>query len=318
MNQKGNDPLWQEFRSSQVYKTLKDVGVPLAGKLAEGLGKAAQELDQAVNTPKKNRPNGPYQPSPGPQNGTPQPGASWPNGGQAGAPQPGASWANSGQAGAPQPGASRPNGGQTGAPQPGASRPNGGQTGAPQPNGGQANGYYHYSYTQGQPAGQAGSQQVRPPQAPPFRAGKAQRQAAANRAAAAQHAAQQQAQAAWQAAKASHQSVPTGQGPMKLVHTGSPAKYYITGVVALLYALMGPMYQAQHFAFFAVVVALVFLVSGALFRGKKVFVPVEPEKPEEAPEKGAGEGGEIPHRQPRGGQDHRRGPGVPEEAPGGG
>ena len=41
MDKRGNDPLQEELRSSQVYKTLKGSGIPMAGKLAEGLGKAA-------------------------------------------------------------------------------------------------------------------------------------------------------------------------------------------------------------------------------------------------------------------------------------
>ena len=49
MDKRGNDPLQEELRSSQVYKTLKGSGIPMAGKLAEGLGKAAQGLDQALN-----------------------------------------------------------------------------------------------------------------------------------------------------------------------------------------------------------------------------------------------------------------------------
>ncbi|MGI6254348.1 MAG: 5-bromo-4-chloroindolyl phosphate hydrolysis family protein [Acutalibacter sp.] len=293
MNQKGNDPLWQELRSSQVYKTLKDVGIPLAGKLADGLGKAAQELDQAVNTPRRSTgPNGPYQPSPGPQVNGPQ---ARTGGQQTGGPQ-----VYGAQSGAQAPGQ------QTAGTQPGASRNSGPQTSDPR-----SNGYYHYSYPQGQqtkppqaqaPRTQAQAQPQAPrtqaqaqsqasrTQAPPFQAGKAQRQAAANRAAAAQHAAQQQAEAARRAAKYSQgtaQGVPQGAapGPMKMVRQGSPAKYYITAVVALLYALNAPMYEIQHYLIFAVVLVLVFLVSGALFKGKKVFVPVEPEKPKEEPKK---------------------------------
>ena len=260
MNQKGNDPLWEEVRSSQVYKTLKDVGLPLAGKLADGLGKAAQGLDQAINSPgSSSRPNHPYRPSGGPQPGGQQPGG----------PQ---------QPGSAGPTVQQPTGQQTRSSQENGSQAAGGQTA-----GSAANGYYHYSYPQGQQTRPPQPQQTRPPQAPPFQAGKAQRQAAANRAAAARQAARQQAEAARQAVKAPHGAAP--QVPMKMVRKGSPAKYYITAVVALIYALSAPMYEAYHFVIFAVVLVLVFLVSGALFKGKKMFVPVEPEKPKEEPKK---------------------------------
>lgn len=72
--------------------------------------------------------------------------------------------------------------------------------------------------------------------------------------------------------------------PMKVVRRGSPAKFYITGAAALLYSQTFPMYSLFHFGVFALVLVLVFLGSGALFRGKKEFVPIEPEKPQ-APEK---------------------------------
>ena len=48
MEKKGND-LQEELRSSQVYKMLTGSGIPVAGKIAQGLGKAAQGLDQALN-----------------------------------------------------------------------------------------------------------------------------------------------------------------------------------------------------------------------------------------------------------------------------
>lgn len=72
---------------------------------------------------------------------------------------------------------------------------------------------------------------------------------------------------------------------MKMVRKGSPAKFYITAAAAFLYALSAPLYEPQHFVIFAAVLVLVFLVSGALFKGKKEFVPVEPEKPKEEPKK---------------------------------
>ena len=53
--------------------------------------------------------------------------------------------------------------------------------------------------------------------------------------------------------------------------------------MALVYALSFPLYEVHHFVIFAAVLVLVFFLSGALFRGKKVFVPVEAEKPREEP-----------------------------------
>ena len=239
MEKKGND-LQEELRSSQVYKVLTGSGIPVAGKIAQGLGKAAQGLDQALNL-KGNATQGrnaghPYQAPPPqgyyqarPQNGGYQP----PRQGPASNPQP------------PQ--------------------NHGGQTG---------NGYYHYSYANRQQPGQ-----------PTVPRNKAQRQAAANRAAAAQHAARQQAAAAQKTVRANGTPQPAPGVPMKMVRKGSPAKFYITAAAAFLYALSAPLYEPQHFVIFAAVLVLVFLVSGALFKGKKEFVPVEPEKTKEEPKK---------------------------------
>lgn len=78
---------------------------------------------------------------------------------------------------------------------------------------------------------------------------------------------------------------PPSMPPMKMVRRGSPAKFYITGAAALAYALSAPMSEPLHFVTFGIVMVLVFLLSGAIFKGKKEFVPVEPEKPvEEKPE----------------------------------
>ena len=87
--------------------------------------------------------------------------------------------------------------------------------------------------------------------------------------------------------------------PMKVVRRGSPAKFYITGAAAVLYSQMFPMYNMFHFGIFALVLVLVFLGSAALFKGKKEFVPIEPEpvKPKE-PEKPQEEAKPLPHREP--------------------
>ena len=230
MEKKGND-LQEELRSSQVYKVLTGSGIPVAGKIAQGLGKAAQGLDQALNlggnTAQGRNTGHPYQapPTRGYYQAPPQNGGYRP----------------------PQQGA---------APNLQPPQNHGGQTG---------NGYYHYGYANRQQPGQ-----------PTVSQSKAQRQAAANRAAAAQHAARQQAAAAQKTVRTKGKPQPAPGVPMKMVRKGSPAKFYITAVAAFLYALSAPLYEPQHFVIFAAVLVLVFLVSGALFKGKKEFVPVEP------------------------------------------
>lgn len=237
MNQ-NNRPVENEYRSSQMYKTLTGSGIPAADKLAEGLGKAAAGLDNALNTV------GPAVKSA----------------------------AQSVQQ---------------------AQRQYTQNT--QQPN--QNDGSYHYTYRyQGKnpPAGGAapGTQtaQTKPPQAnqagQPGQPGQPLRPG----------------QPGWgwnndvhppkgvtpaPAPKMPHAN-PTFHtnfaAPMKVVRSGSPAKYYIAGVAALLYALNAPMTEPVNFVVFGIVVALVFLLSGALFRGKKQFVPVEAPKPEPKPE----------------------------------
>lgn len=232
MNQ-NNRPVENEYRSSQMYKTLTGSGIPAAGKLAEGLGKAAAGMDQALNTV------GPAV----------------------------RSAAQSVQE---------------------AQRRQETQRAAQQ-----NDGSYHYTYRyqgKGTPAGGAAPQpqtaQTRPPQAagqpgqPPLRPG----------------------QPGWGWNNNVHppqgvtpvpapkmpQVSPTFRAnpgaPMKMVRKGSPAKFYITGIAALLYALNAPMTEPANFAVFGIVVALIFLLSGALFKGKKQFVPIEVPKPEPKPE----------------------------------
>lgn len=252
MDKRGNDPLQEELRSSQVYKTLKGSGIPMAGKLAEGLGKAAQGLDQALNLGRGSgqaQGGHPYQAPP-----------------QQSAYRPPQNTTQTRQAPPPS----------------GSAQPGGPNTAGPA-----GNGYYHYSYRK---SGQAPPppQQTPPPVYQPQT--KAQRQAAANRAAAARQAAKQQAAAAKQAAKqgaaqqANAQQV-NPQVPMKMVRRGSPAKFYITAAAALVYATSAPLYEPYHFVIFASVLVLVFLGSSALFKGKKEFVPIQPEKPKEEPKK---------------------------------
>ena len=273
MDKKGYDPLQEEFRSSQVYNVLKGSGIPVAGKIADGLDKATQGLDQVVggfasggNSTSRGAQTGhPYQASPKqagyqvpPKQNPPQNG--WNQQAQT----------NTANYRPPQ----------------GAYQNNGKQTG---------NGYYQYNYAQ--------QNQTRPPQ-------QNQRQAQPRQQAPQAQQPRPQAQRTQPSRQPSQgqprqgnqtrppqatayqpprgngtpQGAPVPQVPMKLVHKGSPAKYYITGAVALFYALTAtPLYEPYHFGIFAVVLVLVFLISGALFRGKKVFVPIEPEKPKEEP-----------------------------------
>lgn len=227
MDKKGYDPLQEEFRSSQVYNVLKGSGIPVAGKIADGLDKATQGLDQVVggfasggNSTSRGAQTGhPYQ-APPKQAGYQVPPRQTP-------PQNG--WNQQAQTNTAN---YRP-------PQ-GAYQNNGKQTG---------NGYYQYNYAQ--------QNQTRPPQTTAYQPPRG---------------------------NGTPQGAPVPQVPMKLVHKGSPAKYYITGAVALFYALTAtPLYEPYHFGIFALVLVLVFLISGVLFRGKKVFVPIEPEKPKEEP-----------------------------------
>lgn len=254
MTNKNERPVEEELRSSQVYRTLTGSGIPLAGKLAQGLGKAAQGVDSALTgvfpVVKKAARSAVYR-----QAGWQQPPSGQAQPGQPYAQQPqnpqNTQYAQNGQAS------------QNAQQAPGA-----GQQGTASSQAGQDAGYYRYSYQyrytpQGNPAQQAQSQQAQRP------AGGQQHPQGQQ----AQHPAQGQPQPAPAAA----------QQPMKLVHTGSPAKFYLTGGAAILYALVGPMNQPYHFLIFAVVLVLVFLLSSVLFKGKKKFVPIEPEKPKEEP-----------------------------------
>lgn len=253
MATKGNDPLREELRSSQVYHVLKGSNIPVAGKIAQGLDRAAQGLDQVVEGfSTGTRPSGgnraghPYQAPPpawqAPSQTPPQ------------------------QRTAPQNTGYRP-------PQTGPSNV-GGKTGS---------GYY-YSYAQGgQPQQGQRAQQTSRPQQPQ----QAPRAGQTGRAVPPQGRQTRPPQApVYQPPRgnAGKQTVPNQpQVPMKMVRAGSPAKFYITGAVALFYAMVAPMYEPQHFLIFLVVLVLVFLGSSALFKGKKMFVPVEPEKPKEEP-----------------------------------
>ncbi len=209
MEQKGNRPIEEEYRSSQVYKRLTGAG---AGRLAEGIGRAAAELDGVIN---------------GFSSGVKSGGAARPAGGHPYAPPP------------------------TNKVPPGYRQQQAQKKGAPPP-----------------PTNKV-PPQYKPP-APAYRPPRAR---------------------TWQTAP---QPARRPQGvtpapapkmpPMKVVRRGSPAKFYITGAAAVLYSQLFPMYNMVHFGIFALVLVLVFLGSAALFKGKKEFIPVEPEKPAE-PEK---------------------------------
>ncbi len=238
MDNHGSKRVEEEFRSSQIYKTLKGSGIPAADKLAEGLGNAVEGIAQGLDSALGGI-------SSGAKRGAGKPGGYYQNYVQG---QP-----NSGR----QTNQTYPYAQQPGQPArtPGTAQT--AQTAGPQGNAQppKGNGYsYQYTYSAG-PKGQTRPSAGRPP-------------------------------AQGQAAPYVHPGrKPAGVSPapapqMKLVHKGSPAKFYITGIAALLYALNFPLYEISHFIVFGLVLVGVFLLSGKLFRGKKEFVPVEPEKPE--------------------------------------
>ena len=77
---------------------------------------------------------------------------------------------------------------------------------------------------------------------------------------------------------------PAPQMPrMKMVRRGSPMKFYLTAVAAIMYAMNAPLYELPHFIPFTLVLVLVFLLSSKIFKGKKEFAPIEPERPKEPP-----------------------------------
>lgn len=228
MNNNGNNrnnPVENEYRSSQVYKTLS--GIPAADKLAEGLGKAAAGLDHALN-------------SVGPAVKT------------------AAETYKQAQQNYSQ--TYRYNSGQGSQSAPGQWQPNRNQAKQPSQS-------WQPRQTWQPPQNPQRTQQTRQAQSgQPGQTGQLHRNQPVGR------------------RPEGVTPAPAPQmPPMKLVHTGSPAKYYITGVVALLYALNAPMTEPANFAVYAIVLLLVFLLSGALFKGKKQFVPVEQPKPQPAP-----------------------------------
>lgn len=84
-------------------------------------------------------------------------------------------------------------------------------------------------------------------------------------------------------------AVPEG---MQLVRKRGVARYYITGIFSLLYALLFPLYQWYHFLAFAMAVLVVFGLSSLIFRGKWVLEPLPP-KPEEPPVKKSSGNAEV-------------------------
>lgn len=225
MKQTGSRPVEEEFRSSQIYKTLKSSGSPVADKIAQGLGKAAEGLDSALGSI-----------SPAVKRGVGVPGNTSQSYTQ-----------NTASTGG------RPFSGQ----QTGQTPP---PTYAPGTRGKGYSYQYQYTYSTGnnkaQPAGAGRGNQTRQAAPVPGQAAYPGRRPPG-------------------VSPAPAPSMP----PMKLVRKGSPAKFYITGAAALFYALNFPLYEISHFIVFGLVLTGVFLLSGKLFRGKKEFVPLEPEKP---------------------------------------
>ena len=237
MNQ-NQRPVEKEYRSSQMYKTLTGAGIPAADKLAEGLGKAAAGLDNAINTV------GPAVKSA----------------------------AQSVQQAQRQAQQSRP---------------------SQQPP--QNDGSYHYTYRyQGKsaPPVWAAPQTSQTAQPKPPQPGRQPRPG----------------EPGWgwrtdvhppkgvtpapppKMPQAGH-APQVGRGfngdftaPMKVVRRGSPAKYYITGVAAIIYAMNFQMMEISEWAVFMLVMAVIFFLCRSIFKGKKEFVPIETPKPEPKPE----------------------------------
>ena len=64
----------------------------------------------------------------------------------------------------------------------------------------------------------------------------------------------------------------------------SNGRYWLTGIVCMLYALNGPLYRWQDLITFVVVGAAAFFIGGKIFKGKKYYVPAESVQPEKNPE----------------------------------
>ena len=64
----------------------------------------------------------------------------------------------------------------------------------------------------------------------------------------------------------------------------SNGRYWLTGIVCMLYALNGPLYRWQDLITFVVVGAAAFFIGGKIFKGKKYYVPAESVQPEIKPE----------------------------------
>lgn len=63
----------------------------------------------------------------------------------------------------------------------------------------------------------------------------------------------------------------------------SNGRYWLTGIVCMLYALNGPLYRWQDLITFVVVGAAAFFIGGKIFKGKKYYVPAESVQPEKKP-----------------------------------
>ncbi len=233
MNHNGNKPIEQEYRTSQVYKTLTGTGNPTAEKIAQGLGRAAAGIDAAIQAAAqgyeaaKSAPQG----QPPPQRPVGGPGPY--NTGRGPAPAGGTYRYRPGQP-TVQPPPVRPMG-QTVQPPPQRVQP-------PQPGRPGGPGPVAPQYTAHRP-----TVQTRPPEGVT-------------------------------------PAPPPQMPPMKVVRRGSAAKYYITGVAALLYAMNIQMMSVPQWVAFAAVMMLIFLISGGIFKGKKELVPVAPEKPQPKPQ----------------------------------
>ncbi len=235
----------EEFRSSQVYKTLSETGSTVADKVAYGIGKATDAINDALNGTQVNRSsvkyNGQfnYDPHTGKPVGSSQP-----------TPPTRSSQRNTAPPGVNYSSTYTP-------PAPGSYRPPQAPPVQPQRS---ANQTYQYPFYQkpmpdkyATPSPPLGVTPVAPPQ---YKTTKVKNKGA----------------------KQVKTQVKQGVQMME-VRKPAVAKYYITGLAAIIYAVSPiPMYQPIHFVVFAAVMIAIFIVSSVLFKGKKAYVevPVEP------------------------------------------
>lgn len=235
-----------DFRSSKLFKTLSESGGNVANVIADGIGKATNAIDSAVNGVV------------GGASGNAQKGKGTPNTNYnpSAGNTPGNNPAGTGQNSGNQYGRGQWNG-QVNANK--GTAPNGGTPNNVPPG---VNYNYNYNYkaqtnTSSTAPGRKGYKAPPPSQyrqpskayAPPVKKG----------------------------------NVPPANGEYMMVREPSTAKFWLTGIAAVLYALFGKLYTPMHFVIFVIILIGVFVASSFLFKGKKKYVPVPKEEPKPEP-----------------------------------